>query len=591
MFKKAISLISAVLFVFFSITVYAEKSDIMIDETYSIYCSSDEMNTVANKMAEYIKGASGCTLKVTSEESSPRIGLYTDSSMEKGYTIEEADGNVLITGSSFQQLVRGIYAFLEQFGGVKMYTSEEVSYTKDEISVPKGAKVDYKPYFECTDTDWLSPKDVQYSLFNGFNSAEYRDIPKEYGGCIDYISSFAHTLTNQFCSSSKYYEEHPEYFALYRGIRTNSQLCLSNPDVLKIVTQEVLDLLEKKWDPNAELQIVSLTQHDNIFFCSCPKCRATDKKYGSHAGTMLEFVNAVAREVKARGYDNVAIDTFAYRYTRKPPKGIVPEDNVIVRLCSIECCFSHALDDKSCKANKSFMEDLDGWSKICSRIYIWDYCTNYANWVGPFPDFGTLQKNMQMFSEHNVRGIYEEGNYAMKAEGEFGELRSWLIGQLCKNPYIDYDAAITEFCDAYYGAAGKYVKKYLDLTTENQNGKHLGIYQSMKCTFNFTKNQIAECDELWAKAEEAVSGKELEHVKGSELSWRWWKMETRSSEFSSRGSYDNLKQTLMDDISAKGITSLYEMEGAKRFFVQLYQDLCFKVYFLIAGALKLLYII
>ncbi len=87
-------------------------------------------------------------------------------------------------------------------------------------------------------------------------------------------------------------------------------------------------------NPNA--RIVSLTQHDNQDYCVCDECKALDAYEGSHSGTMIHFVNAVADAVKDE-FPNVAIDTFAYQYTRKPPKHVVPRDNVIVRLCSIEC--------------------------------------------------------------------------------------------------------------------------------------------------------------------------------------------------------------------------------------------------------------
>ena len=48
------------------------------------------------------------------------------------------------------------------------------------------------------------------------------------------------------------------------------------------------------------------------------------------------------------------MDTLAYRYTRQAPKTIKPADNVIIRLCSIECCFSHPLAERISIAGDSF---------------------------------------------------------------------------------------------------------------------------------------------------------------------------------------------------------------------------------------------
>lgn len=589
--KKFISIVLCLIMAMSAFYAYAEEEEnLIIDDSWCI-CSKDEkLKTVSDTLSDYVRNVCSVQLPVLSEKQNEHnIVLTTDDSLDGGYVISSDEADVYISGSTLQQTVRGVYAFLEKFAGVRSYTSEKITYTKDTVSVPVNVNIEYVPPFEFTDTDWLSPNDVQYSLFNGLNSAEYRDIPEELGGCVDYIPTLAHTLSTKFCSAEKYYDEHPEYFASYRGFRTKNQLCLSNPDVLRIVTDEVLELLAKEHDEKADLQIVTLTQNDNITFCTCPECRKIDNKYGSHAGTMLEFCNAVAKQVKKAGYDNVAIDTFAYRYTRKPPKGIVPDDNVIIRLCSIECCFSHAFDDESCKTNKAFMDDLRGWSEICDRIYIWDYCTNYCNWTGLFPDFGVLQRNMQVFKENNVKGIYEEGNYSMKAEAEFGELRAWLIGQLFKDPYLDYDAAVSEFCNAYYGEGGKYIKEFLDLITENESKMHLGIYQSMKDTLNLSSEQIGYCDSLWAKAKEASSDDELDHVLGSEISWRWWKMKNRVSEFKKLSSFGILKDELMKDISDRGIEKTAEMDSTHVFFNQLLQGLYYKVYSLVNFVLKILY--
>ena len=567
-------------------------SDIIIGADYRVVFSSPELQPAAGKLADYISKVTGNRLSVSGDTDSEKaVILQTDGGkISNGFNIAAKGDSVFISGSSLSQTVRGVYAFLEKFCGVNCFTSEIAVYSLDEIRVPSGTDYSYAPYFEYTDTDWLSPKNTEYSLFNGLNGSQYRKIPAEFGGTVSYISGFGHTLTNQFCSKDKYFESHPEYFSLNMGRRKANQLCLSNPEVLEIVTEEVFELLRKKHNPEADLQIISLTQNDNIFFCRCAKCRAIDKKYGSHAGTMLEFVNAIARKVKEAGYDNVVLDTFAYRYTRAVPHGIAPEDNVCVRLCSIECCFSHPLDDPSCKTNVSFMKDLKGWSEICKRLYIWDYCTNYSNFTGIFPDFGTLQKNMQIFYEHNVKGVYEEGNYTMNTcDTEFGELRAYLISKLYQNPYRDLKADRDAFLAAYYGAGGEYVGEFLDIITENAPKKHLGIYQPMTSTLSLSSKQIAECDKLWEKAEEAAEAEAKINVRNSALSWRYWKMKNRASEFSDSAKYEENKAKLTDDINATGIEKWYESTPMTAFFTSVYQMLFFSLYPVINSIVNLIY--
>lgn len=590
--KKIISVILAAI-ISFAVTVpaFAVKDEITVNGGYDILVSDPVLSASAVKFADYIENICGDTLSVVQTETlNPFIKISVNKEADRGYSIVCNGENIEITGSDLSQAVRGMYAFLEKFGGIRCYTSKLIKYTQDCITVPADTNYKYSPSFEYTETDWLSPRDLQYSLFNGLNGGDYRVIPDEYGGTTDYISGFAHTLTSQFCSKEKYFEEHPEYFALYHGIRTDSQLCLTNPEVKEIIKDEVFSLLKEKHNPDRELQIISLTQADNIFFCTCPRCKEVDKKYGSHAGSVIELANYIAKSVKEAGYSNVAVDTFAYQYTRTPPVGITLEDNVIVRLCSFECCFSHALDDSSCKSNKAFLEDLEGWSKICNRIYVWDYCTDFNNWTGIFPDFGTLGRNMQIFKEHNVKGVYEEGNYSMKTEAEFGELRSYLISRLFVDPYADTDKLMQDFCNAYYGDGGKYVYDFLRLITQNASEKHLCIYQSMRQTLELSDKEIRHCDELWQQAKATAQGDALDNVLHSEISWRWWKMKNRKSEFLSPFKYKAEKEKLMTDIENFGIDRIYETDDEVRnFFVSLFWGLYVSQYAIVSNVLKILY--
>ena len=57
------------------------------------------------------------------------------------------------------------------------------------------------------------------------------------------------------------------------------------------------------------------------------------------------------------------------QYTRPAPNITRPRDNVIVRLCSIECNFAMEMADPS---NAAFQKDMVAWAKVSSRTYIWN---------------------------------------------------------------------------------------------------------------------------------------------------------------------------------------------------------------------------
>ena len=477
------------------------------------------------------------------------------------YVIAPIDRGLAIFGAGGRGTLYGVHDFLENCCGFKCYAwYPAMVMTSDRMIIPK-EKREYVPFFEYRNTDWRSGWMPVYSVSHKLNGELQTDIP-EFGGNIPYLGGTrCHTLSTIFCSSDEYFASHPEYFALHGGVRVPGQLCLTNEEVYEIVLDEVLNILETEHDPDADLQIISLSQADNMDYCECDRCRALDEANGSHAGSMIEFVNRVADVVKESGYDNVAIDTFAYMYSRKAPSKVIPRENVIVRLCTFECCFSHTLDDPACEQNRELIKDLEDWSQICSRIYIWDYTTNYAYTLGIFPDFHTLQRNMQCFYEHGVKGVYEEGNYYVDScDTEFGELRTYLIAELLADPYCEYDEKMLEFCNNYYGAGGRYVKEIIDELTGCIKG-HVDLICRMGDTFSIDEEEAEKIDALWDAAESASEGSEdaLAALRRSRLSWRYVKAVLGLREFSGTLEENrDAREAFYNDLRAHGVRMIDE---------------------------------
>ena len=502
----------------------------------------------AQRLEYYLEKVTGADLEIVTDASEPSareicVGATNRGNADLppadgGYVITSDAQKVIICGSGNKGTINGVYAFLEKYCGCHWYESQVIVTPENKaLTIPADINIEYTPFFEYTETDTKSSYDTEFSLANGLTGGVYRDFTAEQGSAVEYLGSFCHTMTTFFCKSETYFESNPEYFALHEGKRNPNQLCLTNEKVREIVTAEVLDLLSKEHNPEADIQIVSLTQHDNYFYCQCKNCKAIDDENGSQSGTMITFVNEIASRVKEHGYDNVVFDTFAYQYTRKAPSKVIPRDDVIVRLCSIECCFGHTLDDADCELNADFMNDLKNWGKICNRIYIWDYVNNYRETVCIFPNFGVMQRNVQIFYENNVKGIYEEGNYYInECDGEFAEMRTYLLSKLMQNPYLDYSAETDGYLNAVYGDGGCYIREFIDIITEHAvtEKDHLSIYQASTDTlYGMTNEDVEYCNTLWQKAKEAAKTEEqLQQLRRSELSWRYWKCANMKGEFS-----------------------------------------------------------
>ena len=526
----------------------------------------------AGYLAEYYaKGNAGAFIVLSLGEGGGKTG---------GYTMKTGDGrNLYITGNDPRGLFNGVYDFLREYGGVNLYSADVITAPHTaEISVPAELDVTYAPVLEYADTDFISPHDPQFAVANGLNGI-YSPIPAEMGGSVKYVT-FAHSLTTSIVPAKELLESNPEYFALQEnGKRTGDQLCLSNPNVVNRAIEDVLRLIDEGYDDTAPLNIISVTQNDNQKYCTCENCAAIAERYGGQSGLMLWFVNQIADAVAASDHPDVVVDTFAYQYTRQAPTGIKPKENVCVRLCSIECCFAHALSDPACERNAAFMQDLRDWSALSDRLYIWDYTTNYSQTIGLFPDFGVLQKNAQAFAENSVVGVYEEGAYyAAECNTEFADLRAYLLARFLRDPYEPDPTALRNgFLAAYYGDGAEEIGQFLDYITEHAGDAdgHLCIYYSMADSLHgVTKEDVKTLDALWDAALEKTNamGDPAPHarVERSRVSWEYYKACAGLGEYR-RGlnvsRWVRANAALIEQLDALGVTRYNEgktMEGLTR---------------------------
>jgi Glycosyl hydrolase family 67 N-terminus. len=473
---------------------------------------------------------------------------------EENYILRAGHNLIAITGGSPRGALYGAYAFLRDVCGCRFFTADtEFVPRLPALELDDGFKLSGGPAYEYRDVFWTCAFDAEWSAKNAVNGNYVRQVGEKFGGGVGY-ALFVHTFNN-LLPPDAYFAEHPEYFAFTGGKRQPSQLCLTNPDVLGIVIENTRAALRK----NPGCRIISVSQNDCAGYCECEQCRAADEAAGSHMGTLLPFINAVADAIKDE-FPDVAVDTLAYQYTRQAPKGIIPRGNVIIRLCSIECCFSHSLE--SCNESgtgwsfskkQSFKGDLEDWAKLCKRLYVWNYTTNFAYYQAPFPNIRTLVPNIRWMYENHVVGLFDEGCFQTPS-GEFGELRAYLHAAALRDPYINWIDYYTEFMSAYYGGGWRYIDEYINLTSDIAERIHMGIYMHPSTIIPVDAELVKQFDELWDKAEaEAGDEQSLSHVRRSRIQVRVYK-----SVCGLQTPEENA--ALLSDIRAMGIT--YMREGA-----------------------------
>ena len=493
-------------------TTIAEKGT----SRYRIVVASDAIPSeryAAEELQRYLESMNGARLPIVSDAvpmESREILLGDNAHLQRlklsidfnklgadGFALRTDGKKIIIAGGRPRGTIYGVYALLEEKLGVRWITPEfEVVPKLARVNLPKLNETQI-PALEYREVYWTEMmRDADFAARHRLNGNHYR-LTEKHGGRAAVYYPFVHSF--DMLVPRELYQEHPEYFPLIDGKRKDGyvQRCLSNPDVLKIATGRVRQWLQE----HREATIISVSQNDTFNYCQCERCKALDDAEGSPAASLLRFVNAIAEDVEG-DHPNVRIDTLAYQYSRKPPKTLRPRHNVIVRLCSIECCFAHPLETCSSPENQRFRDDIIAWQPVAPLLYVWDYTPNFSHYQQPFPNFDALQPNVQFFVKHGVKGLFEEGNYSGGGNGEMGPLRAYVLAKLLWNPYTDVQRHIIEFLNAYYGKAANNIRAYLELLHRQvrEKGYHAHIYDPPAAPY-LNNEAINGAEKLFDEAE------------------------------------------------------------------------------------------
>ena len=427
----------------------------------------------AEELHKSIKEATGASLSVSyqAQPDTPSIFIGYGAEVEQAgidsstfkkwtYVINSDAKNIYLTGYDKSRYPLETSKYYNQYylGSVKAVLEFSKKFCGTSYVLPgengkfvaKMDKITVPANFNFTQTPQIQycfgrSKGMTYDLANNFYSA------------ISYGCYGGHSH-DKAVPADKYFQEHPEYFALLNGKRTahatKPQHCFSNPQVRELIYQELLEHTDKGYD------WVQLAQSDGFLACECDNCRnlygiqstltgkeaRKDPTWGEKIWIM--HIDMAKRFAKDRPGKKLVI--LAYGPTKAPPKSIkkFPE-NVIVELCN------------------NSPEDFAQWNQtdvpggFVTYIYNWGYYHAEGFTPKRTPQF--CQEQLKLFTQNNVRGIYRcGGGEELGLEGPV----YYIYGQLLTNPNAD----INDIADKYYknafGKAYSQMKSFFDLLHE-----------------------------------------------------------------------------------------------------------------------------
>ena len=439
---------------------------------------------------------------------------------EEGFVIKSVGEDILIAGKTSRGTLYGVYTFLEKYFGFRAFTKDVEKVDRVESLALREVYIRESPAFEYRDAYFRNAFNGEFAAKAKLNST-LTDSSRAKGGNLKFYN--CHHSFNDLVPPRKYLETHPEYYSLVDGKRVPIQLCLSNPDVLDIATNQVFEWIEQ----NPRCRVFSVAQNDEVtetpHYCTCPACRAVDEYEGSPAGSVIRFVNKVCQRVTEK-YPDVLIHTFAFTYSRKVPKYVKPHKNVIVRLANIECEWGRAFEEtarlKPSSKTAEFLQSIKEWGAVTDRLYVWDYAVNFANYLQPFPIFYQLEKNIKMYRDMGVKGVLQQGNFSYGAGASLDDLKIYVMSKLFWNPDTDVRTLIDEFTQGVYGEGGKYIKEYIDLISGAVSNSTMTLYDFPDSEY-ITDELVAKSLKLFDMAEKAESGEVKKRIQRERLAMEY----------------------------------------------------------------------
>jgi len=267
------------------------------------------------------------------------------------------------------------------------------------------------------------------------------------------------------------YAEHPEWFALVDGARSDPrdlsisewQYCYSNQEFTAAYAQKVIEYFDG--NPNVMSMTAAVNDGWSDGWCECDNCAAL----GNKADQALDFANRVA-EIVCEKYPEKRISTLAYHDTFLPPSKVKAHPNVEVMFCIETSPLDDLMADRQIhegfndinkiEYSQSWLSNVKQWIEAADvkhkSIWGW-FCIDDAlyGWKNiPWIQGNVANRNIDVFQALGVDYVFYDGTYPYSNMSM--PLRWPLYYTFAKCMYFDNltgEEVLYDACQKLYGAA------------------------------------------------------------------------------------------------------------------------------------------
>ena len=301
------------------------------------------------------------------------------------------------------------------------------------------------------------------------------------------------------------FPKHPEYFALNKyGQREITQLCTSNPDVIRLAIQTA-----RAWAKVFPDMVLSFGPNDGHGFCLCENCEKVKGDGGNVNDLIVTFANHAARALRD-DYPNVRLAFYADYHHFGLPARVKPEPELVFTLVRWSVDRAHGIGHPNLRRWK---RSLENWTGLGNPVILYTYYGHYqvfAYW----PIVHVMKKEFPLYHKYGVIGLHSETHGHWGTQG----LNFYVFSKLMWNPLADVDQLVDEYCRAFGPAAGT-MRRYYELQHQTMAAASSHHGRQGDQTRVFRPDVVAKLQALMDEAVDEVTTHAAQHPDPG-LAWR-----------------------------------------------------------------------
>ncbi len=270
----------------------------------------------------------------------------------------------------------------------------------------------------------------------------------------------------------KFFLETPDIssYALVDGLRDRDQYCFSSPKTFQAVKSYILD---QHGRGGRDPLWFTIAPNDNKKVCTCSSCTREGNTARNATPAVVSLMNKLALE-----FPEDHFYTLAYLTTVSPPTQPLAK-NTGVLVSTIDLSKAPTLNPSRSDVI-AFSHLLNNWSKKTSSVYLWDYISNFDEYLTPFPVMMRVQEQLKYFKKLGVDGVFMNGSGYDYSP--FEDIKTYVLSALMIDPSLSVESLVKRYCARFYPQSADLIASYVidlenDMLKENRD---IYIYSSFR---------------------------------------------------------------------------------------------------------------